>query len=261
MKVAASVIAICMTLLLLGPGCSNEEQSMYSEYEPGDDKTIKRPIPKTAKAVPHVPEARPAKETKDVVGIKTAAVEEKEPKRDEKKVVKERKEDVREEKGYYIVKEGESLSRIAGREDVYGDPLKWPILYRLNTGKLAKIEKADNPHEKELSKGMKLKLVSPDEVKKNLMKRSNNVWVVNVLSSTTKSKIVPNVIKLIKNGYPAYITRTEVKGKEWMRLRVGFYKDRKSANTAGTEIKRVLSLADIWATKVGKNEFRECGGY
>ncbi|MDP6180052.1 MAG: LysM domain-containing protein [Desulfatiglandales bacterium] len=40
--------------------------------------------------------------------------------------------------GYYVVQKGDSFPKIAARKDVYGDPLNWPILYRLNRDKFDK---------------------------------------------------------------------------------------------------------------------------
>ena len=34
--------------------------------------------------------------------------------------------------GYFKVQKGDTLFEIAGREDVYGDPIKWPRIYRAN---------------------------------------------------------------------------------------------------------------------------------
>ncbi len=162
---------------------------------------------------------------------------------------------------FYIVKKGDSLSSIAGRSDVYGDPLKWPILYRLNMDKLDALEAGEDFLESELSEGVMLKIITPDEAKENLERRVHNVWVVNVLSATTNGKIIPVAVRLIDNGYMTYITRAKVKGKDWTRLRVGFFKDRTEADTKGKKIMAMLNLADAWVIKVGKKELGEFGGY
>ena len=36
------------------------------------------------------------------------------------------------EEGYYKVREGDTLCKIAENKDVYGDPSQWPSLYWLN---------------------------------------------------------------------------------------------------------------------------------
>jgi septal ring-binding cell division protein DamX len=86
--------------------------------------------------------------------------------------------------------------------------------------------------------------------------------VVNVLSTTSKKgKIVKDAVKLIKNGYPAYITSARVKGKEWVRLRVGFYKNRNDALKAGKKMQAMLNLDDSWAANIKKAELDEFGSY
>ncbi len=40
----------------------------------------------------------------------------------------------------YVVKEGDTLWSIAGRDDVYGDPMQWEMLYTANRDVI------DNPH-------------------------------------------------------------------------------------------------------------------
>jgi hypothetical protein len=81
------------------------------------------------------------------------------------------------------------------------------------------------------------------------------------VSATTNTKIIPPAIRLINNGYPAYITRAKVKGKDWIRLRVGFFKSRTEADTEGKKIMAMLKIADSWVTKAGKKELEEFGGY
>ncbi len=41
----------------------------------------------------------------------------------------------------YVVKEGDSLWKIAGKEEVYGDPFKWEMLYTANRDVI------ENPHQ------------------------------------------------------------------------------------------------------------------
>ena len=109
--------------------------------------------------------------------------------------------------------------------------------------------------------GTVLKIITPDEIKVNLKKRIQNSWVVNVLSTTTERDIWPNAIDLIENGYPVYITQIKMKGKDWIRLRVGFFKDKKEADREGKKIMAILNLTDSWSTKIRENEFNEYGGY
>jgi len=163
--------------------------------------------------------------------------------------------------GFYIAKKGDSLSSIAAREDVYGDPLKWPILYRLNMDKLGKLQLGGSLPDGEVPEGLRLTILSPDEVTENLKRIAHNVWVVSVLSGTTDQEIIPAAIRLVRNGYPAYITRVKVKAKDWMRLRVGFFKNRTDADKEGKKIMSMLNLHDSWITKVGKQELEEFGGY
>jgi hypothetical protein len=165
------------------------------------------------------------------------------------------------EPGYYYIKKGDSLARIAERKDVYGDPLKWPIVCRLNMDKLGKMAVWEDFADRPLLEGMRLKIITPDEEKENLKKRANKVWVVNVLSTPNKKEIIPATMKLLEKGYLAYVTRTHVKGKDYMRLRVGFFGEKAEADAAGKKIKALLNLGDPWKTKAGKEEFKEFAGY
>ena len=163
--------------------------------------------------------------------------------------------------GYYVVKKTDTLSAIAAREDVYGDSLKWPVLYRLNMDNVDILQLGEDLSDKKVPEGLRLKIVSPDEAKANLEKRSRSVWVVNALSTTSNEKIVPTAVSLIKNGYTVYLVRAKVKGKDWMRLRVGFFENKSKANTEAEKIKAILNLGDTWVAKIGKKELEEFGSY
>jgi len=163
--------------------------------------------------------------------------------------------------GYYIVKEGDSLAGISGREIVYGDPLKWPVLYRYNLEKFADMPEGDDLPDRMLPTGLKLKILTPDKIAENLQKRPNHYWVINILSDPANEKIVPAAIKLVKNGYPIYITKANVKGKDWMRLRLGFFETRKEAETEGSKIMDMMNFRDTWNTKIRERELKEFGGF
>ncbi|MDB9823405.1 SPOR domain-containing protein [Deltaproteobacteria bacterium] len=254
MKFTATIIPIWVMLFIIGPGCSKEEAPLSFEKTAAVRKAIEMPVREEAgdAKVTREPEPGPVAE-KEVVET-AVPIEENKPEKLPESVEEA-------ENGYYVTKKGDSLSGIAGREDVYGDILKWPILYSLNMAELDDIEKDENFPDREMPEGIRLKILTPDEVKENLEKKPKNYWVINVISSSEKERIVPHIIKLIMNGYGAYITRIEVDGKDWMRLRVGFYKDKEEAEEEGEKVMAVLKFSDIWTTKVGDVELGEFGGY
>lgn len=172
-----------------------------------------------------------------------------------------KKQPVREVEGTYRVGKGDSLFKIAGREDVYGNPLKWPSLFRLNMSELNGMEISDDFEHKELPENLELRFVTSDEAADNMAKLDKKVWVVNALSSQTSKKIVPAAVKLMKNGYRVYISTAVVKGKEWMRLRVGFFGERARASAEGKKIRSLLESEGVWVASLGKQEVKEFGGY
>jgi len=161
---------------------------------------------------------------------------------------------------YYRVQKGETLSMVAGRSDVYGDPLKWPSLFRLNMVKLGKLKSIGDIQYAELPQGFELRVVKSDEAIKNLSKAGKEVWVINVLSTQTSKEITFPAVTLVKNGHYAYITKALVKGEDWMRLRVGFFNDRLEAVKAGNAIMSLLNKTDIWVTKLTTDELEEITG-
>ncbi len=261
MKIPAPLICICLTLLLLHAGCSREEEPLPPVENTKVVKPIKRPPPKKVEA-PSPHEGLKGVEADQGRGeeAKTAAGQ---AKVDKKREMGTSKKGIspEEEIGYYVVRKGDSLSRIAERGDVYGDPLKWAILCRLNMDQLGKIEVEEDFADRNLPEGMRLKIVTPDQVKQNLKTRANHEWVLNVLSTPNKREIIPAAVKLVKEGYPAYITLVNVKGKDYMRLRVGFFKNRAEADAEGKKIMALLKLGEPWKTKADKEELEDFGRY
>jgi hypothetical protein len=187
--------------------------------------------------------------------------------------------------GLYSVRKGDTLFKIAGLQDVYGDSIKWPSLFRLNLDELGRLKVADKfqlqwssifqlsgdrlgelkvvkdfQHE-ELPEGLTLRFLTPKEVQQNLVKIGHMDWVINVLSSQSSQELVPFAVKLMKEGYRIYLARATVKGEEWMRLRVGFFENRSDAASAGQKIISLLNSDEIWVTRIGKEELEEFGGY
>ena len=254
MKVPAIAISICLTCLITGMGCSKDEPSPYFEKEAVVRKPINNPVQ----------EKRETLTPSQNVASRPAVKKEKPVEADsiEISVNDEEPATITEDnKGIYVTDKGDSLSIIAKRKDVYGDSLKWPILYRLNKEKFHQLPKDLDFPEREISKGTRLDIITMDEMKENLKNRPKNYWVINVISSPQMDRIVPNVLKLIDNGYPAYITLVNIKGEDWIRIRIGFFGDRKDAEKEGEKIMATLKITDIWTTKVGDEERGEFGGY
>jgi hypothetical protein len=256
MKSLATIIPACLAFFLLYVGCSRDEQTP----PPAEKHKVTRPIDKSkleeAKRPVIEERERPRPWGKGAREPKVPAIEEDTSRVPEGKRGEAEKA-MKKMGRHYVVKKDETLSRIAALPDVYGNPLKWPILFRHNLQRLRPNQVPDA----QLPQGLALKVISPREIKGNLEKRFNNVWVVNVISSTVQEKITPKAIDLIVEGYEVYITRARVKGKDWFRLRVGFYKSRNEASAAAKKIMAILDITDSWVTKVGKREFKAFAGY
>lgn len=252
MKFAAAMFLAWMTLIIIS-GCSNEEPVDFSNERARIRRPIKRPpqdiktkeVSKTFRAV-----TAPEKKISNTTGPSG------------KKETKKTEVDTEKEKtDFYTTKKGDSLLSISAKENVYGDPIKWPILYRYNRKSLSGIfGKGDFP-DMELPENITLKIITPDEFKETLRKRPRNYMVVNVFSSHQMEKIAPYAIKLVDNNYPVYLTRLDMNGEEWLRLRVGFFDTREDANKVSEKIKSLIDISDIWVTTVGDVEFGEFGGY
>lgn len=162
---------------------------------------------------------------------------------------------------HYKVKTGDTLFSIAAGQEMYGDPLMWPILYRRNLKELAALKEAADLPVVPLPHGIKLLTTTPHELLENKKNRSADRWVINVLSTTVNEKAVHAAIRLVKAGHVVYLSRTKQEGKEWIRVRVGFFKTKAEADEAGKGIQASLSLTKIWTAKIGNDEFERYAGY
>jgi hypothetical protein len=267
-----SMVRFFIVLLFALGACSGEDQQAPQTPPPKVVQPIKPSMADTEKPTttvagekkPQVAEKaqteKPAVSQEKPSAAPTPAAEEKKVASEEPTTTQARKKD-KEEPATYLVKKGDSLSSIAARADILKDPLKWPILFSLNKDKLGEWATGEDLPDRELPQGTKLKVITAGEARASLKKATGALWVVNVLSATTSAEIVPPAVTLVKQGYPVYIVRANVKGKDYMRLRVGFFKNRSEADEVGKKIKEQLSFQDSWSTKADKEEYEEVAGF
>ncbi len=267
-----SLIRIFAVLLFTLAACSGEDQQPPQTPPPKVVQPInpsKSDLEKPAATITE--EKKPQAEEKAPVE-KLAASPEKpgtvpKPEAEDEKVaseqptVKQAKKKEKDEPGTYLVKKGDSLSSVAARAEVLKDPLKWPILLRLNRDKLGEWASGEDVPDRELPQGTKLKVMTAREARTSLKKDTETLWVVNVLSAPTSAEIVPTAVRLVKQGYPVYIVRATVKGKDYMRLRMGFFKKKSEADELGKKIKEQMNFQDSWSTKADKEEYEEVAGF
>lgn len=265
------IIGLIILILGSGLGCSRDEQSAPLKQSPKITKSINTAPTKNDQTVKESPEP-----------VKTEPVEKKEEnlkpdiEKSESKTIQTEKSTSREavapvkQEGapedktpanMYTVKSGETLASISGRNEVFGDPIMWPILYRLNYDQLKYLSGSNNLPSQELPQGMKLTIITEQEKKRNLEQRKNQYWVVNVLSSPTAKEIIHTTDRLIKNGYPVYITQVYINSKKYQRLRTGFFTTKSEADEFGRDIMSKLKLKAFWSAKIGNVEFGKYAGF
>jgi len=252
----ASVLFICLVAIIFWGKYAKNERPVIQKPK----QVVHRKMP-VRRTVFTAYKTGIVHEEKKAVAVKDAGLEKKpaDVLQEEKKPEEKRPAEAKD--GTYIIQEGDSLFKVAGRKDVYGNPMKWPSLFRLNRAGLSGMELSDNFEHKGLPVGLGLRFVTPEEASENLSKLGKKVWVVNALSSQASQKIVPAALLLMENGYRVYISSAVVKGQEWMRLRVGFFGDRSKASTVAKKIGPLLKADDAWIAKLGEQELKEFGGY
>lgn len=248
MKYAFTIILVT---LMLAAGCSKEEDTDSAEY----NTFVRKPIKVTASSSTEKPSPSA------VVEDASVNTPEDIDKGTEESDSATEQDSSQKKQAQYIVQDGDTLVKIATRKDVYNDHLKWAVIYRDNREILAGHKKRPYFPDTGLTKGMILNYTTDDEFQLNLLKQQGNHYVINVLSSPDIEKINPITVKLIDKGFFTYITGTKVNGKDWYRLRVGFFNTRSDAQETGQKIKGLLGISEIWAVKIEDNEFREFGGY
>ncbi len=202
------VAVFCIAVLLFfGAACSKEEQ------EKVQTPRVVIPITNHVRVIPQVALAsesinnEPGETPTSVT--ETVSLEDEERQPDSPSLIEtpEEQEIIKEEDGYYKVQKGDSLSTVAGSEDVYGNTLMWPSLFRLNMDRLGgmKVVEAfdlkwsslfrlntdrsngvnvlENFEAEELPEGLNLKFITEKDAKENLAEVAQKIWVVSVISS------------------------------------------------------------------------------
>ncbi|MBW2064646.1 MAG: SPOR domain-containing protein [Deltaproteobacteria bacterium] len=266
MKPILLIVSLGLAICYGAAGCSREEPPLPPEEKKKIVKPIVRPPEKGGRQVaPGRPRGERSKPKQMAeVEAKRAATEQRtvETKalKQEKSATKAASSGTGTEKvgkgdsGYYVVKGGESLSSIAARKDVLGDPLQWPVLYRLNRHIFAKMGVAADLPKKKLPNNTRLKILTALEMKENSKARIKKYWVVNILSAKREEEIIPVALELMKKGYTVYITKVKVRGKDFLRLRVGFFDTREEAEKEGKDIVFVTAIKGFWVAKIGQME-------
>lgn len=79
-------------------------------------------------------------------------------------------------------------------------------------------------------------------------------WAVHIASYASKEEALSMVKKLKRSKYKAYMTEFSLSGKQWYRVRVGFYASYREAKAAGQKISGSYSISGVWPVKPKKNE-------
>lgn len=93
-----------------------------------------------------------------------------------------------------------------------------------------------------------------EAAKKEVKNAQKGLWVVHIASYVTRDEAAAMQKKLKEDGYNAYISDFNLKGKQWYRLRVGFYATEDDAKVAGKKIAKTYSIAGVWAVKPTRKE-------
>ena len=124
------------------------------------------------------------------------------------------------------------------------------------------MKRTENLPAEKLPEGLRVKYVSRDEASERLVEAADKLWVVDVASTKSMNAIVPQAILLMSKGYCAYLTKSQLAGEEWLRLRVGFYKDILESLRVSEEVKTLLKMSETpMPMKIDKKESERFAAY
>ncbi len=139
------------------------------------------------------------------------------------------------------VRAGENLWRIAKSGELVDTPWEWPTIFAQNRDKMdyAFMSAETGAWKVLLEPGQELSVTSGmanNAALENLPRK----YAVQMLSLEEEKlgRAVQIVGALLKGGRFAYMYRMEVEGKNWYRIRVGFFEDAKTAMGTANSIKQ-----------------------
>lgn len=94
------------------------------------------------------------------------------------------------------------------------------------------------------------------EISPSRNKAAKAWWVVNSYSTPEAADAERILKKLLGDGYTVYSYPTEVDGRVWHRVRVGFFKSQAEAQTAGEALAQRHNLPKPWVARPGPDEMQ-----
>lgn len=80
------------------------------------------------------------------------------------------------------------------------------------------------------------------------------VWVINALSTQDGDKALDTLNSLINLPYQVYSYQKKIKGRNWYRIRVGFFFSREEAERVGRQLVKEHRLPPPWIVKPSPSE-------
>lgn len=118
---------------------------------------------------------------------------------------------------------------------------------------VAKKEEAKPPVKEVIPE--KKKVAAKKETPKPPAKKAQyKPWAIHVASFTSMDEAQAIAHKLKQSKFNTYITEFNLKGRQWYRVRVGFYASEEEAKVVGKRISRSYNLSGIWTVKPMKQE-------
>jgi len=118
---------------------------------------------------------------------------------------------------------------------------------------VAKKEEA-KPPVKEVIPEKKKAVAKKETPKPTAKKAQDKPWAIHVASFTSMDEAQAIAQKLKQGKFNTYITEFNLKGRQWYRVRVGFYSSEEEAKVVGKRISRSYNLSGIWTVKPMKQE-------
>jgi hypothetical protein len=165
----------------------------------------------------------------------------------------------------HAVRPGDTLEKIAGRPEFYGDRLKWFLVYFQNREELAALRlDPDEAAATLLRPGLALALLPPSQLAGSAQKATccgQVYWVINIRSSLDPFRLNRLLLQIMDLGDFAYLSTYLQRGKTWYRLRVGFFDSQEAAASRAGQLGARLGLTDLWVAKAAASEVREYIGF